>query len=180
MQLLLTLSAKRYSDLKDFLYFLQENSLLEKDLFRPTLQKVRKEKFMWTLLKSPHVNKTAREQFSIDHYKVKLTIQIETVNRFILIFKKLPNSLISKVSTQLCLYTFNDSIVVLRDKKYNIGNTKFTFKNDKIRYFWRKVFVLAISKINDLILFRLLISVLIFLQWFGRHHCKNVIIIDLC
>ena len=117
MQLLLTLSAKRYSDLKDFLYFLQENSLLEKDLFRPTLQKVRKEKFMWTLLKSPHVNKTAREQFSIDHYKVKLTIQIETVNRFILIFKKLPNSLISKVSTQLCLYTFNDSIVVLRDKK---------------------------------------------------------------
>lgn len=117
MQLLLTLSAKRYSDLKDFLYFLQENSLLEKDLFRPTLQKVRKEKFMWTLLKSPHVNKTAREQFSIDHYKVKLTIQIETVNRFILIFKKLPNSLISKVSTQLCLNTFNDSIVVLRDKK---------------------------------------------------------------
>lgn len=117
MQLLLTLSAKRYSDLKDFLYFLQENSLLEKDLFRPTLQKVHKEKFTWTLLKSPHVNKTAREQFSLDHYKIKLTIQIESVNRFILIFKKLPNSLVSKVSTQLCLYTFNDSIVVLRDNK---------------------------------------------------------------
>ena len=127
MQLVLTLSAKRYSDLENFLYFLQKNSLLKKDFFKPTLQKIHKEKFTWTLLKSPHVNKTAREQFSLNHYMVKLTIQTENVNRFILIFKKLPNSLVSNVSTQLCLYTFNDSIKVLKDKKNISAATKNSF-----------------------------------------------------
>lgn len=124
MRLLLTLTAKRYSDLKDLFYFLQKNSLLEKDLLKQSLQEVHKEKFTWTLLKSPHVNKTAREQFSLNQYKIKLTIQIENVNRFLLIFKKLPHSLVSNVSAQLCLCTFEDSIEVLRDKKKISSATK--------------------------------------------------------
>jgi hypothetical protein len=109
MLLLLTSTSKNYNDLKYFLRFLRQDSLLEENRLTPIPQTVDKKIFTWTLLKSPHVNKTAREQLSSNTYLLKLAIRVENLSRFSLLYKRIPTKMFSNVSTTVTFVTSSSS-----------------------------------------------------------------------
>lgn len=110
MLLLLTSTSKNYNDLKYFLRFLQEDPLLKENRLTPIRQTVDKKIFTWTLLKSPHVNKTAREQLSSNTYLLKLAIKVENLSRFSLLYKKIPTKMFSNISTTITFVTSSSSV----------------------------------------------------------------------
>lgn len=105
MQLILTSTSKNYKDLKQFLSFLQENPLFQQNSFALVQKQVKKKVIVWTLLKSPHINNTAKEQYEVRAYSLRYSIQTENLNRFALLYKKAFAKMFFNVSTEISTYT---------------------------------------------------------------------------
>ena len=80
------LSAKDKSSLKKFLDFIKK--IKHSNLIISSFSKKKIKKFL-TVLKSPHVNKTAQEQFEFRIYTHKLRIRSFQSLKFLLILKKI-------------------------------------------------------------------------------------------
>lgn len=86
----LFIKTKNKKSLKKFLYFFKKNvnkNFNTVNLYFPK----KKNKKVITLLKSPHVNKTAQEQFEIRFFTIQLKIVTTQVFKFLIFFKKIKN-----------------------------------------------------------------------------------------
>lgn len=105
MQARISLSSTSYADLKHLLCFLHKNPLLQENIAEIANQKTNKRTFTWTLLRSPHVNKIAREQLSRKKHHLILSTKFENLSSFTLFYKKVLSSISSRVSTRLTFYS---------------------------------------------------------------------------
>lgn len=143
MKLLLTSTSKKYSDLKYFSSFLQNNSLSRKNVLILVHGKIKKEVKTWTLLKSPHVNNTAKEQFSSNTHLLRYAIQVDSLSRFALFYKEVVAKLFCHVSTEVSIVsppftasTAKSSTILQTSqahlKEYDVyGETCFTYPHTK-------------------------------------------------
>lgn len=93
-------SFKKINHLKQKLITLKKNTKL-KNIQIPGIFKTKLKKKIFTLLKSPHVNKKAREQFLYTKYLSKVEIKFKTIfqlfNFLILVKKYLSENLLLNI-----------------------------------------------------------------------------------
>ena len=63
---------------------------------------------VFSILKSPHVNKISQEQFEIKTYNREIIIKTKTYLKFLLMFKKLNSSFFSDLNIIITLFIKND------------------------------------------------------------------------
>ena len=127
------ISSKNKNSLKSFLKFfikICNKKNLEIDLFLKYLSR-QKTKNVFTILRSPHVNKTAQEQFQFNIVSKQINIQTFQILTFLVILKKIQTQLFSDVRIEIKKYKFQKNnfnkikIQVLNPKNYQ---TKFLTK----------------------------------------------------
>ena len=111
--LLLVIKSKNKKSLNNFLFFISNYLKTKKNLvkFFPIKNNIQK----LTLLKSPHVNKTAQEQFESRQFSVKIFLKSKDTKLFSVMLKNLLNILFQdlkisikiKVSNNLTTQIFN-------------------------------------------------------------------------
>ena len=143
MKLLLTSTSKEYSDLKYFSSFLQKNSLFRKNVLVLVRGKIKKKVKTWTLLKSPHVNNTAKEQFSSNTYLLRYSVQVDSLSTFTLFYKEIVAKLFCHVSTKVSIVSTPSTASTAKSrtmlhtshahlKEYDVyGETHFTYLHTK-------------------------------------------------
>lgn len=110
----LFIRTKNKNSLTQFLYFLKKNinnNFKAIHLYFPK----KKSKKVITLLKSPHVNKTAQEQFEIKFFSMQLKILTTQTFKFLIFLKSIKNFLFSDIQ--------------IKTKFFNISNNKILLKN---------------------------------------------------
>lgn len=104
--------SKDKKSLNSFLDFSKCNNIISKNfqlffkLFRN--KKIKKN---ITILKSPHVNKTAQEQFGYTIYSITMSCYSWEVNKYLVVLKKIKNYLFPSIKIQI-------NAVFLRKNKY--------------------------------------------------------------
>lgn len=129
--LLLTASSSNEKSLKNFLELLKENFKNKQTSIIKTGRFIENKKIV-TILKSPHVNKTAQEQFEKREKIVQIFLISENFNKTILTVKKILNTIFRDIKLTVEYLTNNHS------KKNNLlgvfKNTNFKINcTNKIR-----------------------------------------------
>ena len=91
MFVIIDIYSKNYQSLSNFLeFFCDEKTIhnLKLSLLKIKSQRPIKKK-VFTVLKSPHVNKIAQEQFEYRIYKKRLKIFVPQIMLFLILFKKI-------------------------------------------------------------------------------------------
>ena len=106
-QYYLRITSKNEKSLKSFLNFFSKYSKTQFNVLSKSTSKKKKKKF-FSLLKSPHVNKTAQEQFEFRTFSAKISIVTSSPNKNLLFLKKLTNRLFHDISinVELCTNPF--------------------------------------------------------------------------
>lgn len=141
MFFIINVYSKNLKPLNKFLNFFNNKITLNKfkiKLFK-TLRENPKKKKIFTLLTSPHVNKTAQEQFEYKTYKKKIVCFTTQPFLFLLIFKNLRFKYLSDVYISI---KFRPDIVKSKKKlkinsdfdslKMNYSNSKILINNLKL------------------------------------------------
>lgn len=92
----LFIKTKNKNSLIKFLYFLKKNINEKFNTLNFYFPKKNSKKVL-TLLKSPHVNKTAQEQFEIRFFSIKVKILTSQVFKFLIFLKSIKNFLFSDI-----------------------------------------------------------------------------------
>jgi len=95
----LTITSKTKKSLSDFINFLNHipiNSHIIKKYFTN-----KKRKKILTILKSPHVNKTAQEQFQLNFFSNQITIYSSNIFQSLILLKKIKNNLFSDLKIKI-------------------------------------------------------------------------------
>lgn len=136
MFLELNISSKNYLVLKNFLSFLN-NSFIKKKLsfviYTVHLKKIKTKK-KFSILKSPHVNKTAQEQLEFITYKCTVLIYSYKVLLVLFLIKHIKLKLFSELSiTIIFKYSFKKFIKSLVNKLHvnNLVLNTLLSKNQK-------------------------------------------------
>lgn len=129
----LFIKTKNKNSLKKFLYFLKKNVNKNFSAINFFFPKKNNKKVI-TLLKSPHVNKTAQEQFEIKSFSIRLKVVTTQAFKFLIFFKKIKNFAFAdiKVKTK---FNFNLKKQLILKKKFLYTTNfplKFFFKQKKI------------------------------------------------
>jgi hypothetical protein len=94
--------------------------------------KKKKESKILTILKSPHVNKKAQDQFEIKYFKKQLTIHSFHNIKFLYFFKNIKNNLFFNIKTKLKFNIAKNKTKKLKIQIINPINFKIkTYKNLK-------------------------------------------------
>ena len=113
----LTIESKNKKAITKFINFLtKQTHLLNLNLTKKIVFYNIKNKKM-SILKSPHVHKTAQEQFEFKLFSVKIFIETTRNLKFLTFLKKIQNTLFSEIKLKLKLITSEK----LYDEK-NLGN----------------------------------------------------------
>jgi hypothetical protein len=150
----LTITAKTEKSLYNLLNFL-ENIDLNLNVIKKVFKKEKKKKIL-TLLKSPHVNKTAQEQFQSNFFSTQINIYSNSNFQSLIVLKKITNTLFpdtkinitfpgnrnlsNKIQTQIFNpnnFKFNNEDNILLNQKYKLSirkkkNYKFIENNIQI------------------------------------------------
>lgn len=117
------LYSKNIKSLKNFLFVLNKiknNNTLNIKLFLNNVKKPKKiTKF--TVLKSPHVNKTAQEQFEFNFYFRKINLYSFQIFKFLVILKQINCMLFPDVKIKINFYFYNYHLQSKIFKKLNIN-----------------------------------------------------------
>ena len=129
------IESKNQISIKKFLKFFKETSNTNFKIIQKFFHKKEKKTFI-SILKSPHVNKSAQEQFEIINHSAQITIQTNQPFKFLIVLKKIKINLFPDINIKLRLI-FNKKIQKsLKQKFFNIDNfqlNKFSrIKNKKI------------------------------------------------
>jgi ribosomal protein S10 len=111
----LFISTKNLHSLKKFLTFIQKHLFTVNSFVNKSFA-IKKKKRIITLLKSPHVNKSAQEQFEIKTYLVQIDISSIDYNSFIILIKKTNNTLFPDVRLKV-KYICNNKTSIIKFKK---------------------------------------------------------------
>ena len=88
---------------------------------------------MFSILRSPHVNKISQEQFEIRIYKRELIIQTKNYLKFLIMFKKLNKSLFSDLNITISLF-------IKKNNYYDTITNNFYLKYIDSNYLYIKSF----------------------------------------
>ena len=130
------IESKNQISIKKFLKFFKETSNTTNfKIIQKFFYKKEKKTFI-SILKSPHVNKSAQEQFEIRNFSAQITIQTNQPFKFLILLKKIKINLFPDINIKLRLI-FNKKIQnSLKQKFFNIDNFKlkqfYKIKNKKI------------------------------------------------
>lgn len=90
-------------------------------------------KNVFTILKSPHVNKTAQEQFGYSIFSKQINIQTFQMLKFLIILKKIQTQLFPDVQIKIKY--------ILQEKKFKIVRTQILNPNNyRVNYFPKNEF----------------------------------------
>ena len=123
MFVIIDIYSKNRNSLKTFVnFFCDENLLLnlQVDMLKTKARKPTK-KTVITVLKSPHVNKIAQEQFEYRVYKKQFKCFVPQILLFLIFFKKLRANLFSDIK-----FKFK----IISNKKFETTKLKHTFNVD--------------------------------------------------
>jgi len=126
----LIISSKNLNSLNAFLVFFEKFNYLNFSYFQTIFAKKKKKK-VFTLLKSPHVNKKAQEQFGINFYHKQITLIVDKKFKFLIFLKKLK------------IYTFPDVNIKFKTfitSKNNLPLSLFNPNNFKRKDYQNKNF----------------------------------------
>jgi ribosomal protein S10 len=131
----ITIISKNKSSLNSvstLLNSINHNKYLNLNIIKKYFKKKNK-KSVLTILKSPHVNKTAQEQFEFKFSSKQFLIKPTTKNlKFILLLKKLESNLFP--DTKIILkFISNRKLKKKNSKIFNINNFKIKQKTDPIK-----------------------------------------------
>jgi ribosomal protein S10 len=128
MLLQLNISSKNQKSIKKFLTFIKRIKI---NMIIQYFQKKKKKKLI-SILKSPHVTKTAQEQFEYKTFSKKLIIFSFNVIPLIILFKKIKNKLFSDLQMELRLLT-NKKVKTKKLLKKIVNPDTFIIKTKKIK-----------------------------------------------
>jgi len=89
----LILYSKTQNSLNYFLEFIQYNNKSKNFHVLKNLSKKKKTRKKISVLKSPHVNKTAQEQFEYVYYSLKISLYTWEIKKYLIFLKKIKNQL---------------------------------------------------------------------------------------
>ena len=122
------ISSKNFSSIKNFINFLNVLSLskpLKNKLFLKYL-KIPSSKKVFTLLKSPHVNKTAQDQFEFIIFSNKISLYSFKTSKFLYLLKKINLTLFPDVKIKI---SFFNNFKKFKEKKIQAFElNKFSLK----------------------------------------------------
>lgn len=132
---------KNKNSLINFINFFKKN--LKQPFIKVFTGKKVKEKI--SVLKSPHINKTAQEHFKYVHFYVKLQFTMFELKKKLLMLKKVRNKLFPDVKIiikgNFCKKHSNSKIFFFNYNKNLFIGTQICVKNPEINfYFFKKVF----------------------------------------
>ena len=130
------ISSKNKNSLKSFLKFfikLCNKKNLEIDVFLKYFLR-QKTKNVFTILRSPHVNKTAQEQFQFNIVSKQINIQTFQILTFLVISKKIQTQLFFDVLIEIKYKFQKKNLNKIRTQILNPKNyqTKFFFKKEVV------------------------------------------------
>ena len=130
MFIIIDIYSKNFLSLKSFLkVFLNKKtrSKLKLILLKSSLQKTKKKK-IFTVLKSPHVNKKAQEQFEHRIYKKRIKCFTFQTFLFLMFLKKIKFYVFSDINIKInIIKNFNNSKKKIKNR-LNTDNYKLNFK----------------------------------------------------
>lgn len=140
----ITIYSKNENSLRNFEKFLQ-NSLITQKLHLPFYyNKKKRNKKIVTVLKSPHVNKSAQEQFEYSIYSITIGMYSYKIRKCLLLIKRIRNRLFTDIFIKATgTYLLKNKQITTRKKrldpnnfalklfKFNSTNQKLNFKNLK-------------------------------------------------
>lgn len=134
-----TITSKNKNSVSDFFSFFSKNVACNFNILKKCFQKSKKKKRL-TILKSPHVNKKAQEQFESRIFKKQFTVQTLKNLKYLIFLKRLNYNLFPDVniklkyiitdknSKKLGLKTVNPNYYKI-NKYYNLKLNNFNLKN---------------------------------------------------
>jgi len=127
----LTITSKNKKTLKDFFIFFNGTSI-NPNLIKKYFQKRNKKKIL-TILKSPHVNKTAQEQFESRFFINQLTIYSPNIFQSLIFLKKIKVNLFPDIKVKI-KFTINNILYKKTQAKiFNPNNFKLNIFNKSLR-----------------------------------------------
>ena len=126
----LSLKSKNVNSLKNFIFTLNsiENTLNEKGLKIKPIKKLKK--VLFSILKSPHVNKTSQEQFDYVYYSSEVLIFTNNYLKVLLFLKLLSNKFFSSINMKVTVITsYKDSptydLITYKNFQYKELNSSY-------------------------------------------------------
>ena len=157
-----TITSKNKNSISDFLLFFNENKLCNLNVIKKYFQK-KMGRGKLTILKSPHVNKKAQEQFESRLFKKQLTIQTTKNLKYLIFLKKLNYDLFPDINIRLKyiinkkdifklgLKIFNPNYFKM-NKNYNLKDNNFNLQ--RLNQLKKKTFLLKfllVKKANHIL-----------------------------
>lgn len=127
----LTVLSKNLQSINNFLLFFQNNIELNFNIIKRYFQKKRKRKIL-TILKSPHVNKTAQEQFEYKEFSKQLIIYSTEYSKCLILLKKLKTNLFPDIRIKVKFILNLKNVEKLRVKTFDPDNFKGNFYQNGI------------------------------------------------
>jgi ribosomal protein S10 len=133
-----TITSRNKNSIYNFFLFFNQTTLCNLNGRIKYFQKSVKKRRL-TVLKSPHVNKKAQEQFEYRLFKKQFTIQATKIFRYLVFLKKLNYNLFPDIHMKLKLAIRNKSMIKLGLKTFdpNYGKSH-KFYSFKIAFFSQK------------------------------------------
>ena len=103
----LILYSKNKTSINYFLEFIRTISKKKKFQKIKKIKKKKKTKKKISILKSPHVNKTAQEQFEYIYYSTKISFYSWEIKKYFIILKKIKDQLFPDISINIKTKTYS-------------------------------------------------------------------------
>jgi ribosomal protein S10 len=123
----ITIASKNKKSLDAFLFFFGSNLELNFNLINKYFEKKKKRKIL-TILKSPHVNKKAQEQFESKVFSKQLTLYVPKHLQYLLFFKKI-RTIFTDIKIKIKFLQNRHSIKKKQIYIFNIQNFKLNMLN---------------------------------------------------
>lgn len=135
-QYCLKIASKNEKSLKNFLTFFSNHSKNKFNILQQ-VNTTHNTKKVITLLKSPHVNKTAQEQFEMRVFTKQILIKSFYLEKKLIFLKKFLNRLFQDISISL-EYVMNEDI--------NFENKVLIFSPDNFKLFINKIYKINLKR----------------------------------
>jgi ribosomal protein S10 len=115
------IESKNQISVKKFLKFFKEKSNKNFKLLQKIFYKKGKKKFI-SILKSPHVNKSAQEQFEIIISSAQIKVETSKPLKFLIMLKKMKMNIFPDINIKLSLNFNKKKENLLKQKLFDINN----------------------------------------------------------
>lgn len=129
----LTILSKNLQSINNFLLFFRNNVEPNFNIVKKYFKKKRKRKIL-TILKSPHVNKTAQEQFEYREFSKQLIIYSAEYSKYLILLKRLKTNLFPDIRIKIKFILNPRNAKKLRVKTFDPDNFTGNFYQNDIHF----------------------------------------------